>query len=111
MSSKLEEIIKKLHEQNSEIIKHNIRLNQKLTLVENKMFQLQVENLKLKIENKQLKPTKASICLNSQDKTSKEGREKRRCTNKINYALPNVKSKLRKGDPHTFETKGKDTCL
>ncbi|ORE10004.1 hypothetical protein BCV72DRAFT_43303 [Rhizopus microsporus var. microsporus] len=112
----IEEIVKRFNEQNVEVIKQNIRLNQRVTLLEQKIIELQKESFELKLENERLKRKKQSrkvkkktsnisvyIDNDQSTKQEKHAREKRSCANKpVNYALPNVKSKLRKGDPFTF---------
>lgn len=128
MNATSEEIVKKFNKQNVEIIKQNIKLNQKITQLESKVLQLQAENLQLTMENNQLKNNKKikkstiSVHVDEEDMGKQQAvnnnavkrrsaeeddaskqREKRSCTSKpINYALPKLKSKLRKGDPHTF---------
>ncbi|KAL4209606.1 hypothetical protein AB4K20DRAFT_1904178 [Rhizopus microsporus] len=110
----IEEIIKRFNEQNVEVIKQNIRLNQRVALLEQKVIELQKERFELRLENERLKRKKQprkkktsniSIYIDNDVSTNQgnHAREKRSCANKpVNYALPNVKSKLRKGDPFTF---------
>ncbi|KAI9254877.1 hypothetical protein BY458DRAFT_520566 [Sporodiniella umbellata] len=120
----LEMRIRKLNEQNSEIIKHNVKLNQKLTKMEKTIFMLQIQNLSLKMKNRKLEnksetqEKSTAICLDileakeetiqavcptkAQKVRASCLRTRRASAHKVSYTLPSVKSKLRKGDPYTF---------
>ncbi|OBZ83107.1 hypothetical protein A0J61_08842 [Choanephora cucurbitarum] len=118
-------LLAKYQEQNAEIIRNNIKLNERIAILESVISQLQQENLQLRMENIRKnrkkkyaalmhpKAPKSKSNLKSKTKdtpvipTSSEQpvvlSQKRSCTTKpISYVLPSTKSKLRKGDPFTF---------
>ncbi|KAI8637986.1 hypothetical protein BD408DRAFT_423615, partial [Parasitella parasitica] len=113
-------LLTKYHEQNVDIIKTNIRLNERISMLESVVTQLQQENIQLrmdkvkksKLKRKVITPKKRTfdaaktqrenIPKAKQDNIN-EAHSKRSCSNKtISYLLPSTKCKLRKGDPHTF---------
>ncbi|KAI8374843.1 hypothetical protein BD560DRAFT_393396 [Blakeslea trispora] len=106
-------LLAKYQEQNTEIIRNNIKLNERIVILENVISQLQQENLQLRMDNirkkrqiipKKPKPKKLEpkpvIPIASEPVVLSH---KRSCTTRpISYVLPSTKSKLRKGDPFTF---------
>lgn len=117
------QLIQKYQEQNIEITRNNIRLNERIAILENVIRELQQDNLQLRISNatkqnmKRKGITKKTISVKEKKKvkTKEEDKQqeqhdeltnnnkKRSCSSKpINYILPSTKCKLRKGDPFTF---------
>lgn len=106
-------ILSKFQEQNSEIIRNNIKLNERIAFLEKVVSQLQQENLELRInqcqeKKKYVKPSKPRVrkppkITNKTDVVTELLPPKRSSRSKVvDYAAPSLKAKLRKGDPHTF---------
>lgn len=119
------EAVIKYQEQNREIIKHNIRLQERISMLESVIQEMRQDILHFRIKkvmtkNKKKKTTASSRKDKAIDTTRKENILKPKCnqtkdnkppdmvsktrrnTKSISYALPSTKSKLRKGDPFTF---------
>lgn len=116
----------KYKEQNNEIIRQNVKLHERINILEGIIGDLQRENIencikKSKATKKKKKRRRPVRKLIKPSKTilprKKEPRKKesivvaeklkdifhtRRSTKAVNYVLPSTKSKLRKGDPFTF---------
>lgn len=122
MSMNVSNLLQKYQEQNSEIIKNNVKLNERIAFLEKLVSQLQQENLELRIHHcrrnyKKKKPrnkkSKVVVSISSTSKdettTTKIANDTPSCRSScrttksvVNYAAPSLKAKLRKGDPHTF---------
>ncbi|KAI7903872.1 uncharacterized protein BX663DRAFT_505520 [Cokeromyces recurvatus] len=112
-ASNTSELLTKYQAQNSEIIKYNIRLNEKINHLEKIISRLQQENIQLRMSKVSTKKAKVNSKPNKKERKQKmsslvsfEQNEtyvrKTRQHKPINYTLPNTKCKLRKGDPFTF---------
>ena len=122
-----QETITKYQEQNTEITRNNVRLNERITILENVIRELQQDNLQLRIDsavkqrNMKIVVPKPKLKKKSKPKMMTTGEKKKRnnipkeplqtepsnkrrtcATKPISYILPSTKCKLRKGDPFTF---------
>ncbi|KAI9332411.1 hypothetical protein BD770DRAFT_403204 [Pilaira anomala] len=125
--SSTNDLILQYREQNKEIIKQNMRLTERISVLEGVINELQNDNLKFRIEkakavrkkptanNKIKKTTPPKINNDPEKKEKKKDKKKsidldnteqiidtKRHKKPVSYVLPNTKSKLRKGDPFTF---------
>lgn len=118
------EALLKYQEQNLEITKHNVRLQERISMLEGVIQELRQDILHFRIK-KAITKKKRRVTTNGRkdkpvDLTKKENVLKPKCnqtkdsnppnlvlktrrnTKSISYVLPSTKSKLRKGDPFTF---------
>ncbi|GAA5801782.1 hypothetical protein HPULCUR_007235 [Helicostylum pulchrum] len=108
----------KYKEQNNEIIRQNVKLHERINVLESIIEVLQRDNIKYCIEKSKAKKKNRLVRKLKPSMTilrKKEPRKKKsiaeepkdiihskRSTKAVNYVLPSSKSKLRKGDPFTF---------